>query len=293
MKLLWKFNLIFLLVFSVGLGVSGYFANEFLQRSARAQVSQQARLMMEAAMAARKYTTTQIKPLLETGQAHQVSFLAQTVPAFAATETFGYVQSQYPDYSYKEATLNPTNLRDRAVDWEADVINTFRNHTGRQEILSERDTPTGPVMFLARPISADPPCLTCHDVPKIAPAAMIRHYGKDHGFGWKANEIVGAQIVSVPMAVPLKLAKEGFRSLMVSLASVFLITLALLNAVLFLAVIRPIRQLATAADRMSLGKVDDCPELPAGGNDEISLLAASFNRLRRSLVTALGMIEPE
>lgn len=293
MKLLLKFNLIFLLVFSAGLAVSGYFANDFLQGSARQQVAQQARLMMQTALAARSYTTAEVGPLLETEQTHQMSFLPQTVPAFAATEVFGYLQKQYPDYAYKEATLNPTNLRDRAVDWEADVINTFRNHAGRKEILAERETPTGPVMFLARPITAAPPCLLCHDVPRRAPAALIRHYGRDHGFGWKANEIVGAQIVSVPMAVPLKLAQEGFRNFMVTLGSVFLITLALLDAVLFLAVIRPIRQLSAAADRISLGKVEDCPELTVKGKDEVSMLAASFNRLRRSLVTALGMIEPE
>lgn len=293
MKLLLKFNLIFVLVFSAGLAVSGYFANEFLQRNARAQVAQQARLMMETALAARTYTTSQIKPLLESQQAHQISFLPQTVPAYAATESFGYLQGQYPDYSYKEATLNPTNLRDRAVDWEADVITTFRNHAGQKEVLGERDTPTGRMMFLARPMSAAPPCLACHDVPKIAPVAMIRRYGKEHGFGWKPGEVVAAQIVSVPMTVPLKLAQEGFRDYMVSLGGVFLITLALLNAVLFLAVIRPIRQLSAAADRISLGKVEDCPELPVKGSDEVSMLAASFNRLRRSLVTALGMIEPE
>jgi HAMP domain-containing protein len=292
-KLLLKFNLIFVLVFSAGLAVSGYFANEFLQRGARAQVAQQARLMMQTALAARMYTTSQIKPLLETQQAHQIGFLPQTVPAFAATESFEYLRAQYPDYSYKEATLNPTNLRDRAGDWETDVINTFRDHTSRKEILSERDTPTGRVMFLARPISADPPCLACHDIPKIAPAALIRRYGREHGFGWKANEIVGAQIVSVPMTVPLKLAEEGILGFMTTLGGVFLITLALLNLVLFLAVIRPIRRLAAAADRISLGKVEDCPELPVHGNDEISMLAASFNRLRRSLVTALGMIESE
>jgi len=292
-KLLLKFNLIFVLVFAAGLAVSGYFANDFLQRSARAQVAQQARLMMETALSARKYTTSQIKPLLESQQAHQLSFLPQTVPAFAATESFGYLQAHYPDYSYKEATLNPTNLRDRAVDWEADLINTFRNHAAQKEVVGERETPTGRVMFLARPISAPQPCLACHDVPKIAPVSMIRRYGKEHGFGWKADEIVGAQIVSVPMTVPLKLAQEGFRDFMVSLGGVFLITLALLNAVLFLAVIRPIRQLSAAADRISLGKVEDCPELPVKGSDEVSMLAASFNRLRRSLVTALGMIEPE
>ena len=156
MKLLVKFNLIFVLVFSAGLALSGDLTNEFLQRSARSQVAQQARLMMEAARAARNYTTSQIKPLLESGTAHQTLFLPQTVPAFAATETFGYVQERYRDYSYKEATLNPTNLRDRAVDWEADVINTFRNNHGRTEVVGERDTPTGRIMFLASPISGGP-----------------------------------------------------------------------------------------------------------------------------------------
>lgn len=293
MKLLLKFNLIFALVFSAGLAVAAYISYGLLQRSAREQVVQQARLMMQTALSARQYTSTQIKPLLETQQQHQISFLPQTVPAFAATESFGYLQRQYPDYAYKEATLNPTNLRDRAVDWEADVINTFRNHGADKEIVAERDTPTGRSVFLARPISADRPCLECHDVPRIAPVAMIKRYGKDNGFGWKVGEIVGAQIVSVPMTVPLKLAEEGFRQFMISLGAVFLITLSLLDVVLFFAVIRPIRKLSAAADRMSLGNVEDCPELPVNGSDEVSMLAASFNRLRRSLVTALGMIEPE
>ena len=79
-----------------------------------------------------------------TQQEHQRSFLPQTVPAFAATENFAYLQTSYPDYAYKEAALNPTNLRDRAVDWEADIINTFRNHSGgTAEVVGERDTPTG------------------------------------------------------------------------------------------------------------------------------------------------------
>jgi protein-histidine pros-kinase len=34
---------------------------------------------------------------------------------------------------------------------------------------------------------------------------MIAIYGTNNGFGWKENEIVGAQIVSVPMSVPLGL----------------------------------------------------------------------------------------
>jgi protein-histidine pros-kinase len=183
MRLLSKFTFIFASVFGIALAVVGYVAHGFLEQNARAQVIQQARLMMETAGSARDYTTRQIKPLLVGEQAHIRTFLPETVPAFAATESFTYLRVKYPDYSYKEATLNPTNLRDRAVDWEADVIDSFRNRPQNRELIGERLTPTGKSLFLARPISADAPCLECHDTPRGAPVSLIRHYGSQHGFG--------------------------------------------------------------------------------------------------------------
>ena len=290
MKLLAKFNLILGLVLGAGLAVAGYVSHRFLQEQAREDVVRQARLMMQAMLAARDYTTRQVKPLLETQQEHQRSFLAQTVPAFAATEDFNYLRTRYPDYAYKEATLNPTNPRDRAVDWEADVINSFRNHGAEQELVGERDTPTGRSLFLARAIRADAPCLQCHSVPRAAPASMIRHYGPDNGFGWNLNEVVGAQIVSVPMAVPIAMAEKGFRELLIYLGAVFAASMLLLDLLVLFSVVRPLRKLSTMADEISLGKMD-IPELPARGSDEISVLAGSFNRMRRSLERALKMLE--
>jgi protein-histidine pros-kinase len=292
MKLLAKFNLILGLVFAAGFLVTGYVAYDFLQQDAREDVVRQARLMMEAARSARNYTTSQIKPLLEQQQEHQRSFLPQTVPAFAATENFNYLRAKYPDYAYKEATLNPTNLRDRAADWEADVINTFRNHPDRKELVNERESSTGPSLYLAVPIQAAQPCLECHSVPKAAPAAMIRRYGSNNGFGWQPNEIVGAQIVSVPMSVPIAMAKASFRTLMASIGIVFLLSLALLDAVLLVTVVRPISRLSALADEISTGKMG-MPELPVTGKDEVSMLAASFNRMRRSLERALKMLEDQ
>jgi protein-histidine pros-kinase len=222
--------------------------------------------------------------------AHQESFLPQTVPAFAATENFAQLRVSYPDYAYKEAVLNPTNPRDRAVDWEADIINTFRNHAnGEKELVGERDTPTGRSLFMARPIQAAPPCLECHSVPSAAPPAMLRRYGPDNGFGWQPNEIVGAQIVSVPMALPVRMANQAFTTLVSCLAGVFLASLVLLDALLLVGVVRPLRRLATMADQISVGQVD-MPELPTNGNDEIAVLAGSFNRMRRSLDRAMKML---
>src|SRR5258708_4966103 len=157
MKLLAKFNLILGLVLGAGLAIAAAISHRFLQDGAREEVVRQARLMMEAMRSARDYTTKQVKPLLVAQQEHQRSFLPQTVPAFASTENFAYLRASYPDYAYKEATLNPTTLRDRAVDWEADVIRGFRDHPGAsKELVGERDTPTGRSLFLARPIAADP-----------------------------------------------------------------------------------------------------------------------------------------
>jgi protein-histidine pros-kinase len=290
MKLLVKFNLMVGLVLGAGLVVAAAVSHQFLQNGAREEVLRQARLMIQAMQSARDYTTRQIKPLLVNEAAHQESFLPQTVPAFAATENFAQLRVSYPDYAYKEAVLNPTNPRDRAVDWEADIINAFRSHPGgEKELVGERDTPTGRSLYMARPIQAGPPCLECHSVPGAAPPAMLRRYGSDNGFGWQPNEIVGAQIVSVPMALPVKMANQAFTTLVSCLAGVFLASLVLLDALLLVGVVRPLRRLATMADQISVGQVD-MPELPTNGNDEIAVLAGSFNRMRRSLDRAMKML---
>ena len=289
MKLVARFSLIFVLVFGTGLGIAAWVSYRFLQNNARQQVIEQARLMMETMHSARDYTTRQIKPLLLAHQLHALNFLPQVVPAYAATESFNYLRKTYPEYEYKEATLNPTNPRDRAVDWEADVIYGFRNHAER-EFIGERATPQGPSLFLARPIVAEKACLECHDVPRIAPAAMLRHYGKANGFGWKLGETVGAQIVSVPMAVPEQMARNAFTVFIGSLAAVFVVSLVVLDLVVVFAIARPVARLSAMADQISNGNLD-VPELPAGGNDEIGVLAQAFNRMRRSLVKAMKLLE--
>src|SRR5579872_100535 len=290
MKLLLKFNFAFLVVFGCGLAVSGYFAHRFLQEDARQQVIRQASLMLQTALASRSYTNEQLKPLLEPEQKSRGVFIPQTVPAFAATESFGYLRKTYPAYTYKEATLNPTNPRDRAVDWETDVINTFRNHPDRKEMTGDRDTPDGPSLFLARPINAPPQCLECHSLPAKAPRALIKVYGSANGFGWKPNEIVGAQIVSVPSSVPLEIAQTEFKKLGFYLGAVGLGTMLVLDLALILIVIRPVRRLSRAAEGISQGNLD-VPALPVKGRDEIATLSGAVNRMYVSLKKAIQMLE--
>jgi HAMP domain-containing protein len=289
MRLLVKFSAIFALVFGIGVAIIGGLTYRTLEEGAHAGVLAQAQLMMQAMSSVRKYTTVQLLPLLEHEEERTQTFLPQTVPGYAATENFGYLRTQFPDYSYKEATLNPTNLRDRANDWESDIVMAFRNDANLHQVSGERDSATGPSLFFAQPIRATAPCLKCHSTSDVAPPSMVKRYGSVNGFGWKEGEIIAAQVISLPLAVPLEMARREFRAVLIYLGIVFLGSLAVLNAVLYFTIAKPAARLSDMANRISLGDLE-VPELPVKGGDEIADLAGAFNRMRRSLVTAMKMI---
>jgi HAMP domain-containing protein len=283
-----KFNLVLLLVFILGLAVTGYLSHELLRKNAKDEVLRNAGVMMEAALSMRGYTNTQIRPLIP----HNDSiFHPQSVPAYSATEIMNALRKKYEDYSYKEATLNPTNPRNKAVEWESDIVNVFRNDPARTEISGIRETPTGQSLYLARPFQiTDKGCLSCHNSADQAPPAMVKIYGPNNGFGWKHMEVVGAQIVSVPMSLPIKNADRAFLTFMASLAAVFVILFVILNLMMSALIVRPITQMSKAADEISTGNMA-IPEFSEAGKDEVSLLAKSFNRMRRSLEKAIELIE--
>ncbi|HEX6144063.1 MAG TPA: DUF3365 domain-containing protein [Geminicoccaceae bacterium] len=284
-----RFNLILTAIILPGLIIAGVVSYTLLQRNARAEVVDIANLMIAAAQAVRGYTINEVRPLIADQMEH--NFLPESVPAYAATEVMGALPDFYRDFMYKEATLNPTNPRDRATDWEADLVHAFRNNPNLGTLSGERSTPRGAFMYIASPIKiGNEGCLVCHSTPAAAPASMIELYGTANGFGWQLDEIVGAQIVSVPMAVAQQRAQSVFVSFMLSLCAIFLILYVVLNLVLSRLILRPVTDLAWAADEVSTGNFE-IEEFPEGRRDEIGHLAAAFNRMRRSLEQAMRMIE--
>jgi protein-histidine pros-kinase len=288
MGLRMKFNLVLLLAFVIGLGLAAYLSDQLLKQNAREEVLQNARIMMESAMGARAYTVQRIQPLLTLQMKRE--FRPETVAAFAATQSFQALRTKFPEYTYKEAALNPTNPNDRASDWEADIIHEFRNNAERKELIVERDTPTGRMLNLARPLGIyNENCLVCHGRVEDAPKTMTDIYGVNNGFGWKMNEIIGAQIVTVPMSLPLARAQQTFTTFMILLGGIFILLLVLLNILLHFVVIQPVTRIAEIANEVSMGK-PDAPEYVKPGSDEIASLSQSFNRMRLSLESAMKML---
>ena len=282
-----KLNLLLAVVALGGAVLFALASTPLLRGLAKDEVLQASRIMMESAAGTRQYTSREVAPLIDnqTGS----SFHPQAVSAYAAKKNFAVLHSAFNDYAYREAALNPTNPEDRASDWEADIINDFRAHPEKTETIGLRDTPTGQTLNLARPIVADPACLACHSLPANAPRSMIAIYGTQNGFGWQPHEIIGAQIVSVPMAVANNRADQIRGLFLLLYLGVFAVLFLLLNLGLAIVVIRPIDAMARTAEAVSLGEIDT-PEYVQEGNDQIAGLSKSFNRMQRSLKEALQML---
>jgi HAMP domain-containing protein len=275
MSLLIRINLALGAVLIAAALIAGYACRTILEANAQREVFAAAGLMMDSALAIRAYTANEILPLLS--ERIQEEFPPQSVPFYAATQNFLRLRERHPEYTYKEATLNPMNPRDHATDWEADIIQRFRNDVHAQEVIGERDTPMGKSLYLARPIRNEAECSACHSTPSAAPRTLIARYGSSNGFGWQTGEIVGAHVVSVPFASAAANADRAFRAFMTSL-------------LIYYMVVRPVRQIARVADRLSMGDMS-AEDFPHGGAGEIASVARSFNRMRKSLEKAVRLLE--
>lgn len=284
-----KFNLVFLGVAVVGFVASSVVTNALLKSNAREETLQNARLLMQASSAAGKYTAAHIVPLLDNRM--KFEFLPEAVPTFAAIEHLNELLKAYPNYGYKQATLNPTNPRNRANDWETPIVQQLRANPTTTELVGERATPGGPALYIARPITiTNAACLACHSTPDAAPKTMTDIYGTKNGFGWKHNETVGAQVVTVPMTVPLERANTLLHTYMWSLLGIFAFLFVALNVTVHLFVTRRISRLTRIADEVSLGRFD-APPFDTRDGDELAQLGQSFDRMRTSLSSAMKMLD--
>jgi HAMP domain-containing protein len=284
-----RFNLVLALCFLVGLGLSVVPFYQLSRREAIDQLQSQIDVLRAEALAVRRYTSDEIQPLL-TDQS-SVQFLPQTVPSFSAQTSFRNFRNSYPQFFYKEAALNPTNPADVANDWERELIETLRNRPELDKNVAFRNGEGGLQYTVTYPLAIkNENCLTCHSTPERAPPSMVALYGNNHGFGWKLNETIGAQIISVPMSAAEAAVWRNL-ALFVGISSmIFLVLILLVNALLSRYVIGPVKRMARTAEAVSMGDAS-IAEFDYVGSDEVASLSRSFNRMRRSLDSAMKMLD--
>lgn len=226
-----KVNLLLIAVFLLGAIPAGWYVNSLVKKQSNDNVVKQAAMLMESALAMRSYTIDLIKPQLD--PMLEQKFLPQTVPAFAATETFERFRKKFTNFKYKEAVLDPTNPRDLADDQERAIISKFIDNPSLQETSGELYRSLSRFYYVARPIQIkNPACLVCHDTPDRAPATMRQIYGDKGGFGWKLDQIVGAQIITVPAFEQDAANASMLKTLLVLFGGIFVVLLVVVNLLL-------------------------------------------------------------
>jgi hypothetical protein len=226
-----KLNIVLILIMAAILGGGGWYINQLVNEQRDQKVVEQASMLMEQALAVRAYTVQHIKPELDARLSEKV--LPQTVPAFAATETFENFRKVFPAFRYKEAVLNPTNPRDLAADHERAIIEKFVANPELKEQSGVILVNLKRVYYVAKPIRiTNPACLVCHDTPERAPTTQLAVYGEKNGFGWKLNEVVGAQVASVTASERDEQANQLFLTLFGLLAAALLVVLITINVLI-------------------------------------------------------------
>ncbi|WP_235006869.1 Tll0287-like domain-containing protein [Calothrix rhizosoleniae] len=290
LKLRQKVTILLLIILVAGLGLSGLTLSAVLTQNAKEEISSTALVLMETMKSVREYTTKQVNPELQ--DKLETTFLPQSIPAYSAREVFEILRKKrdYKDFFYKEATLNPTNLRDKADDFEKKIVERFRNESSLTELKDFRSLPGGDIFYIARPLAiTDPKCLDCHSTPEKAPQSMIDRYGATNGFGWQLNEIVGAQIISVPASKVIQKANQSSLLVIGIVSIVFFTVILLINIFLNRQVVIPLKRITQVAEEVSMGHTEvDFDQL---SNDEIGHLAKAFKRMKFSLDKAMERLK--
>ncbi len=284
-----KFNAVLIGACLIGIAAASSLSYWVVQRSAINEVEQEIRLLRANALAVRHFTVTGVAPLLE--DETDILFLPLSVPSYTAQTVFARFRESFPEYRYKEAALNPTNPDDLAEPWEAELINDLRADPSLDRVSTIIGEGADRYFTIAFPMQiTSEGCLICHSTPDVAPAAMVDLYGPVNGFGWQLNEIIGAQIISAPMSLVDERARQTVIVLVLGLSGAFLLVLIVTNLLLSRIVLRPVSRMSDMAEKVSLGDFS-LDEYVKPGRDEISSLSVSFNRMRRSLESAMKLLD--
>jgi hypothetical protein len=290
-----KFTLLLLVVFLGGTIVSAAVLFQIAQHRAQEEVVTEGRLLMETMNAVRAYTSAHVNPLLAPALETQSEFIPATVPAFSAREVFENFrrQPEMQNFLYKEATLNPTNPRDLADDFERAIVERFRADPALKEQWGYRQVGGEDVFYSARPlVVASETCLRCHSDPALAPASLITTYGTENGFGWQLNDVVAAQMIYVPAADVFEATRRSLALVMLAFVGVFILAILAINALLRRAVVRPIGLLAALANKVTNYEMGDSQEAAFGvasinsvarRGDELGQSARAFQKMAREV----------
>ena len=279
-----KFNIALACIMMISL-CGTYIASNFLfKQSAEHRVVEDARFLLNTMEASRSFTGKVLKPALY--KELPGKFVVEGMSSsFGARNIFERIKKKYPEYYFKQAAPHPRNILNLADDFETNIIRYFNNNPQKKEWYGYRGKDNGKDFIIMKPILAEERCMKCHSEPEKAPKEVIERYGDKAAFGMTVGDVVAALTVSVPATKIFVTAQKNTIILNVIIAFCFITLIAIINLFFENIVIKPIRKLKESVNEISIGNLN--VPIHSKGNDELSDLAKSFERMRISISMAI------
>jgi len=202
-------------------------------------------------------------------------------PALAQREFSEVVEKSASPAKFRMTSHNFMNPVNKPDAFEARALDKIRD--GR---LKEYYEMLPDSFRYARTIYEKASCLACHASAESAPADVKVRYGTERGFGFKEGEVAGIISVRLPIRSFWQVAGS-----VIGPVQIALLVAAFLIAVLFIqfAVVRPLRRLTAAAERISVGQPADlgAATIHRTTRNEVRQLILATERLRASLTLAI------
>ena len=187
-----------------------------------------ASLVLTQAEAIQAYVREVLRPAMY-GQLPPDGFVLEAMSStYVTRRIMNGIDVRGDPFRYRRVAVGARNPDSEADAFERGLMARFAKDPAlsRLEEMTSRDGEE--VYVAARPVRLDGTCLHCHGDPADAPKALLARYGVGRGFGRHPGELVGLDVVTIPVSGPLSQitgATIGYLSLFALGLAVFYLTI--------------------------------------------------------------------
>jgi len=205
-------------------------------------------------------------------------------PALAQREFSEVVEKSSSPAKFRMTSHNFMNPVNKPDAFESKALDRIRaaHLTEYYEILPDS-------FRYARTLYEKASCLACHASAASAPNDVKERYGVEHGYGFKEGEVAGIISVRLPIRSFWNVASSVIGPIQIALlVSAFLISFLFIQ----FAIVRPLRKLTVAAERISTGQAADlgATRIHRKSGNEVRQLVLAVERLRASMTMAIQRV---
>lgn len=271
------------LVASVVLAYASY---QFSLKNAMADAKKQGAIVFNMIYSSRMYFKKNQRPLV-TELVEEDRFFPEIMSGFVMTRgVWEIFEKRFPEYKFKQATLDPLYPPNKADVDETKLIAQFdadRKVKNREGTITKNGKQ---FYYFAKPVLVGDKCLRCHGNPEDAPKDQIEIYGTESGYDWHKGQVISTAIVYVPLETAIVAAKKAATKLFAMGTAGIVLLMAVIWFFLSNGIVTPLARLEKKTRQISLGKELD-EDIGVNSKDEIGDLAKAIDRLRISTAKLL------